>query len=169
MFGLFFGIVCLVLLFHTLRRAGYYGGYGYGLLGPHSGYGHYRRHGHPPWAWGRFRRARRRFALRWLFEELETTPGQEKAILSSLDNLRDQLENGRGELDAARNELAQAIGGDVLDEPALNAALARVEGFSSKMRSEIVRGVTEIHGALDGRQRRQIAELIADLRPFRRY
>ena len=168
MFGLFFGIVCLVLLFHTLRRASY-GGYGYGLLGPFSGHGHYRRHGHPPWVHGRFRRARRRFAMRWLFEELETTPGQEKAILSAVDNLRDQLENGRGELDAARNELAQAFGGDVLDEAALNGALARAEGFSSKMRSEVVRGVTEIHGALDGRQRRQIAELIADLRPFRRY
>jgi transposase len=167
MFGLFFGTLCLVALIFTLKR-GYWGGHpylaSYGGRGSFRGGGHF---GHPPWS--RARRARRRWAMRWLFEELETTPGQEKAILSSLDSFRDQLEAGRGELDAARNELAQAFGGDVLDETALNAAIGRLEGMASKMRSQLVASVTEIHASLDGRQRRQAAELIADLRPFRRY
>jgi uncharacterized membrane protein len=72
------------------------------------------------------------------------------------------MSGGRQELAAARKELAQALGGDVLDQNALNAALARVEGLFGKARVELNQALTDVHSALDGRQRKALAELIAD-------
>jgi hypothetical protein len=153
MFGLFIGTVCLIALFATLRRGRYqrYGGLGY--------HAHWRGYGHH-----HGRRGGRRMATRWLFEELDTTPGQEKAILKSIDNLRENLSGSRGELDLARKEVAEAIGGDVLEEPVLNAALNRVDGLIAKARAEVFIVLSETHAALDGNQRKALAELIAEFR-----
>jgi hypothetical protein len=154
MFGVLIGTVCLFALFGVLRRGRYhYFAHSYGARG-HSG--HYGR-------WGR-RRAGRRLALRWLFEELDTTPGQEKVILRSVETLRENLSGGRGELDLARKEVAEAIGGDVLDESVLTAALARVDGLLAKARSELFQALSDVHAALDGNQRKELAEMIADFR-----
>jgi hypothetical protein len=158
MFGLIIGTLCLVALFSTLRRGRYHHFHSHGW-----GRGHH--HGHSMWHRGRSRG--RRWAMRWLFEELDTTPGQEKAILKSLDTLRENLSGSRGELDLARKEVAEAIGGDVLEEPVLNAALGRVDGLLAKARSELFQVLTEVHTALDGNQRKALAEMIADFRGYR--
>jgi hypothetical protein len=158
MFGLIIGTLCLFALIATLRgrHHGYFVPYGY--------HRHWRGgyHGYADYPGGSGRRGSRRFAARWLFEQLDTTPGQEKAIMKSLETLQEQLATGRGELGAARKELAQALGGDVLDQSALTSALSKVEGLFDKARTELIHSLTEVHTALDGKQRKLLAELIAD-------
>ena len=93
MFGLIVGTVCLLALFATLRRRHYFrfvDYYGY-HWGHHHGRGRgtARHHGHghgllaSPWV-GRVGR-RRGNVLHFLFAELDTTPGQEKAIMLALE------------------------------------------------------------------------------------
>lgn len=161
MFGFIVGTLCLLGLIAALRRRhyGYYGMARYGC-GPGHGYGHGYgfRHGYG----GAYRGRGRWLATRWVFEQLDTTPGQEKAIRKTLDELRERLVSGRDDLQAARKEVAQAVGGDVLDETALKAASDRVEGLFDKTRSELGQALLEVHATLDGAQRKALAELIAE-------
>jgi Spy/CpxP family protein refolding chaperone len=92
---------------------------------------------------------------------LDTTPGQEKAILSAIDTLRTSISDGREELSTVRRDLAQAFASDTLDEQALSAALAKQEAFVNRARTEFVTAVRNVHEALDSRQRRQVSEWIA--------
>ena len=156
MFGVFFGTLCLVGLFATLKHRRH----GYAFGGP-FGLGRHSHYGHPPWA-ERFARERRRWWLRGLFERLDTTPGQEKVIMKGIDAVTDQMETGRRELRDVRRQVAQALGGDVLDEAVLSTALERVEDLMAKSKLELTHALTEIHAALDGEQRRELAELIAE-------
>src|SRR5262249_41371548 len=136
MFGLFVGTLCLLALIATVRRRrfanymfahGYGPGLGYGPFGWGGwrgygrgfghGHGFGRGHGH---GYGRGHHARR-----FLFEWLDTTPGQEKVIKQAADNVRQGMEGAFDELAAARKDLAVAIGGDVLDESAMRAAVDR--------------------------------------------
>jgi Spy/CpxP family protein refolding chaperone len=152
MFGFIFGTVCLFVLIGTLRR----GRRGYAWR--RGFYGHH--HGHE--YGGRRRAGRSRFATRWLFEQLDTTPGQEKAIVRTIDALRENMVQGRDELTHMRRDVAQAIGGDVLDQSALDAAAGRVEGMIAKAKSELTQALIEVHTTLDGRQRKELAELIVE-------
>jgi Spy/CpxP family protein refolding chaperone len=160
MFGFIFGTLCLIALFAALRRRRYarYGMARYGC-GPGHGRGYGYGYAYAPVP---HRRGGRWLATRWLFEHLDTTPGQEKAIRKTLDELRERLVSGRDELQTARKEVAQAVGGDVLDETALKAASDRVEGLFDKTRSELGQALLEVHAALDGPQRKALAEMIAD-------
>jgi Spy/CpxP family protein refolding chaperone len=164
MFGFVFGTICLIGLFATLRRRAMWS-YAYGM-----GYGGYRSafYGYPPWARHRHGHgygrgySPRSFWLRSVFEQLDTTPGQEKAIVKSIDGLTDHMASSRRELGEVRKEVAQALGGDVLDESVLTAALERVEDLIAKTKLELVQALTAIHASLDGKQRRELAELISD-------
>ena len=156
MFGVFFGTLCLVGLFATLKHRRH----GYAFGGP-FGFGRHSHYGRPPWA-ERFARERKRWWLRSLFERLDTTPGQEKLIMKGIDAVTDQMETGRRELRDVRRQVAQALGGDVLDEAVLGAALERVETLMAQSKLELTHALTEIHAALDGEQRRELAELIAE-------
>lgn len=160
MFGFFIGTVCLVLLFAHLRRRHYYAAYGpwgFGDHDSHHGFGrgfwHGGHHG--------FRGGMRRHLARRVLVHLDTTPGQEKAIRNAVETLRNNLMDGRSELSAVRRDVAQAFGGDVFDEQALNAAITKQEAFVTRARGEIITAMREVHEALDGRQRRQLAEWIA--------
>ena len=156
MFGVIFGTICLVALFATVRHRHY----GYALGAP-FGFRRHGHYGHPPWA-VRFARERRRWFLRSLFERLDTTPGQEKVIMKGIDALSMQMETGRRELRQVRRQVAQAVGSEVLDEAVLGAALERVEDLMAKTKLELTQALTEVHAALDGEQRRQLSELIAE-------
>lgn len=147
--------------FFAARRWHYAFGYGHGWhRGRRRGFGHDRG---GPWSlFQRFREARRRFFMRRLFEELDTTPGQERAIVRSVDTFTEHLEIGRDELRGARRQFAQALGGDVFDESALKGVLERVDDVVAKTKAELTRTLQEIHTNLDGRQRQQLAELIAE-------
>jgi Spy/CpxP family protein refolding chaperone len=168
MFGFVFGTVCLVALFATLRRRhmwGYAHGFGHGHH-HHHGFHGYRR---DPWMYrpGGFGGQRGRYWLRAVFEQMNTTPGQEKAIVKSIDMFAEHMASGRHELVEVRKQVAQALGGDELDESVLSAALDRVEDLIAKTKLDLVQTLTDIHASLDGKQRKELAELISDgmLRP----
>lgn len=164
MLGFVFGTVCLLVLVAKLRRRAHYG-YAYGMGRGACDAGAY--YGYPPWAgrmrgMGHGRHARMRLWLRGLFERLETTPGQEKAIMKSIHGLEERLVDGRGELREVRKQVAQALGGDELDETILSAALVRVEDLIAKTKLDLVQMLTDIHASLDGRQRKELAEIVAE-------
>jgi hypothetical protein len=173
MFGFIIGTLCLIALIGTLRRrryahfmfahghpfgwAGMHGDYGYAAYAPpprwggrgygHYGYGHHGRGHH-------FGRA--------LLEHLDTTPGQEKAIQQAVNAVREHLSGTRDELKAVRKDLAAALGGDVLDPAALDTALGRGEAVVQSVARELATALASVHAALDGEQRKRLAELIAE-------
>jgi Spy/CpxP family protein refolding chaperone len=162
MFGLIFGMVCLFALIHTLRHHyGFAWGYGYG------GRGRGRCGGGPPWSRasggaGRgFREGRQRWFLRRLFEQLDTTPGQEKVIVKHVDSWMDNVATGRRELTDVRRQVAQALQGEALDEASLNAALEKVDDMLAKTKLELTQALSEIHASLDPHQRRELADLLS--------
>jgi hypothetical protein len=152
MFGIFFGILCLVAFVAVWRgrfRRGCHGGYGYGR---HFGRG------------GRFMRGGY-FGLYRLFEELDTSPGQEKAIRSALDELRQSLAALRPRLKETRHSLAAAFASDAFDaDAALHALDGPLQG-ASEGRGAVVSAVAKIHEALDVDQRRRLARFVEAL-PF---
>lgn len=159
---LFFIAAC-ALGFFAARRWHDLFGYGPGWhRGRHRGLRSYRHRGGPWSLFQHLREARRRFLMRRLFEELDTTPGQERAIAQSVDTFTDQLAIGRDDLRSARRQFAQALAGDVFDDSALNAVFVRVDEVAAKAKTDLTRALQEIHSSLDGRQRQQLAELIAD-------
>ncbi|HWL86214.1 MAG TPA: periplasmic heavy metal sensor [Polyangiaceae bacterium] len=171
------------------------GGYGGGApgFGFHGHHGDYRDRSHDgdgdtyergggadwggspgPRGWGRWGgwagQHGRRFFLRGLFERLDTTPGQEKAILAALDDLQAASKNVKDELRGARSEVASAMRGASFDEVALGGATARVEHGIDTMRRAGIDAFAKIHEALDERQRNQLADwLERGPRGFGRY
>jgi Spy/CpxP family protein refolding chaperone len=165
MLGLVLGTLCLIALIATLRRRhhrllfahGHTGGHGH-WRGPYAGFGY----GQPWLGYGRGSRGGRRGGFaRAFFERLDTTPGQEKAIGQALDTVREQMRGARDELSAARKSLATAIGGDVIDGAALDAALGQQKSLVDKLGQSVTQALLSVHEALDGEQRKRLAELIA--------
>lgn len=150
MFGIFFGILCLVAFVAVWRgrfRRGCHGGYGYG-----------RRFGRG----GRFMRGGY-FGLYRLFEELDTSPGQEKAIRSALDELRQSLMALRPRLKETRHSVAAAFANDAFDADAVSRALDAPLEDVSQGRGALVSAVAKIHEALDSDQRRRLARFVEAL------
>jgi hypothetical protein len=149
MVGLIVGTLCLFALIATVRRRRYYA---------------YRGHYHPRWGgYGRQRMGGRvRNPLHLLFARLDTTPGQEKAIVRALETLRERMAETRKELDAVSRELAVLIGGAVLDESGLDTVKARADALFGRFSADFRNLLALVHDALDEGQRRRFAELIND-------
>lgn len=151
MFGLILGMVCLFALVATLRHQyGFAWGCGYGGR-------NYGRFGGPPWA----ARHGQRWFLRRIFQQLDTTPGQEKVIVKHVDSWMDNVATGRRELTDVRRQVAQALRGEALDEASLQAALEKVDDLLAKTKLELTQALIEIHGSLDTEQRRELADLLS--------
>jgi hypothetical protein len=103
----------------------------------------------------------RRWFLRGLFERLETTPGQEKAILAALDRLRDERRQVWGELRESRAAVARVIEGGLVDDAALEETFARHDRVLARVRVSFVEAMKTVTEALDERQRKELASLIA--------
>ncbi|MFO0696932.1 MAG: Spy/CpxP family protein refolding chaperone [Polyangiales bacterium] len=159
MIGFVIGTVCLVMLVATVRRrhayhafahAGFGGPCGPGAMGPRPrGFG-------GPWAFGGGPRG----MLRAVFASLETTPGQEKAIVAEAEKCRDAMREGRKELRESREDIARAVGGDVFDEVALAAAYAKHDAAIGRMREAGTAALAKVHEVLDAEQRKKLAETL---------
>jgi Spy/CpxP family protein refolding chaperone len=147
MFGWIVGTVCLVALIATVKRHRY-GRFGY----PHHFVGHYAPR----------RGFRGRGIMRGLFLQLETTPGQENAIVAALDEAFERLRGLKGELAGTRRELGALVGSQSLDRAALEALLARQRSNMDAATGELVRTLERIHEVLDDAQRRELGALIAE-------
>jgi Spy/CpxP family protein refolding chaperone len=142
MFGIIIGTACAVGLFSRARRrmrarCGY-GGYGYG---GRRGFG-------------------RTWLVRSLFERLDTTPGQEKAIMSALDELRENRAALREEMEQSRSDLARAVRGGLVDDATLEESFARHDRLLARLRVSFVEATKRATEALDERQRKMLGDLL---------
>ena len=152
MFGFIVGTACLIGLIKVLRAGhGWGGGCGY-----HRGMG-YGPGGHHHRGWGAGRGFGRRWALRWLFERLETMPGQERAILQALDCLSESRAMVRDELKQTRIDVARAIESGLIEDATLEETFARHDRALAQLRVSIVEALKTSTEALDERQRRELA------------
>jgi Spy/CpxP family protein refolding chaperone len=138
MFGFVFGTLCLVAFFSVLR---------------HRGWGHHGCHGR---GFGRHGR----FGLYRAFQELDTSPGQEKAIRAAVGELRQSLVELRPQLDAARSQVAGALRGDRFDAASVEASLERHTADLARHGAALSNALGKVHEALDPDQRRRLARLI---------
>lgn len=148
MLGIFFGIVCIVAFIGVWRgrfRRGCHG-YGYGRRFGGRGFG---RGGYS----GLYR----------LFEELDTSPGQEKAIRSALNELRQTFAALRPRLEDTRHGVALALVSDAFDAGALEQALEAPIVDASRSRGAVASTLGKIHEALDADQRRRLARFVESM------
>ncbi len=146
MIGIIIGAACAAGLFSVARRArryhhGTYGGCGYDS-GPRRGFG------------------RGGWLVRSLFERLDTTPGQEKAIMGALEELRENRAAVREELDQTRDDFARAVRGGVVDDTALEESFARHDRLLARLRVSLVEAVRKATEALDERQRKMLGDIL---------
>ena len=136
MFGFIFGTACLAGLLYTLRR---------GRWHPHGGRG-------GRWSW--------RGRMRWLFERLDTSPGQEKVLVQAADDLTEAFEKMRDEMSAARAAMARSLRGESFDAAALREMDARHDELIDNLRKTVRTSMSKIHEALDPKQRRELADML---------
>ena len=155
MFGFIVGTLCLIGLVKVLRRSHGYGCGGYGHHGQWHGCGPgFGSGGHGTHGMGR------RWALRWLFERLETMPGQERAILQALDRLTENRALFRDELRQSRADVARAIEGGLIEDGTLEETFARHDRLVAQVRVSIVEALKQITEVLDERQRKELAAIL---------
>lgn len=119
----------------------------------HGGGGHHwRRH----YGRGGFRA----YMLRDLFERIDASPAQERAIIAELEKLQERARDTRFGVRDARGDLAAAMRGPVLDDAALGAVLGRVDHATATLRGSAIEALRNIHALLDDKQRTELAELI---------
>jgi hypothetical protein len=116
--------------------------------------------GHGRWNRGGRRGFRGRWMFRWLFERLETTPGQEKVILESVEQVRDAVLKARSEVRSFGPDVAKALRGEKLDHEQLKQAFLRQDAELDEIRRALLVSLEKIHEALDESQRKELAELI---------
>lgn len=165
MFGFIFGTLCLLAFIAVWRRRRWYGrgfrpGWGPGW-GPGCGHGYGYRYGY-----GEGRRGwPQRFGLYRVFEELDTSPGQEKAIKSALGELRGGFDALRPQLVEARQSLSAALTSEPFDPAALEQNLQGRLAEVSNVSPALVSTLAKIHDALDADQRKRLARLL-DALPY---
>jgi heavy-metal resistance protein len=135
MLGFVFGTLCLVGFVGVLR---------------HRGLGRFGHHGR------RFGRS----GLYRLFQELDTSPGQEKAIRGAVLELRRSLGELRPRFDAARSQVANALRGDSFDALGVEASLEGQTRELGRAGSALTATLAKVHEALDPDQRRRLARFV---------
>jgi hypothetical protein len=98
--------------------------------------------------------------IRWLFEDLETTPGQERSIHEALGSFREKAREAKATFGESLDHVASAISGDELDHEAVGEAWVRQDAAIDGLRLALVEALGQIHETLDGAQRERLAELI---------
>jgi uncharacterized membrane protein len=144
MFGFVVGTLCLVGFVSVYRRRGWW------------------RHGFHGWHAGRPGRFGRRggWALYRAFEELDTSPGQEKAIRSALGEFKSSLDELRPDLRAVRRQVAQSLTAESFDGPEFEASLDRQVQAFGRVGPVVARTLGQVHEALDPDQRRRLARFL---------
>jgi hypothetical protein len=148
MLGIIIGTLCLFAFIGVWR--GRFGRRHGGCYG--RGFGAGGRH-----ARGRY------FGLYRLFEELDTSPGQEKAIRSAVAELRGSLGELRPSLKEARGSVAAAIASEAFDGAAVERSLDAQLGAVSRVGQALSVAIGKVHEALDADQRRRLARFIDSL------
>ena len=149
MFGFLIGFASLVGLIAVLKRGR---GCGRGWHGGH----HHHRHG---WRGGH-RGGGRRGWLRFLFQKLDTTPGQEKEIAAAVDGFVEQARELKREGKTSRDDVAKLLRTESLDEVTLGELFGRHDERLRELHKAFADALGRIHQSLDPEQRARLAELI---------
>lgn len=151
MFGFLIGFLCLALLIGVLRGS---------RRGCGHGHGHGRGRGwHGGGGWGRGRGGPSRY-LGFVFDRLETTPGQEKEIRAAVDTLFEKAGDLRREGDASRGDLAKLLRTESLDETILGELFARHDERLRELQKAFADALGKVHQSLDPEQRNRLAALL---------
>jgi hypothetical protein len=98
--------------------------------------------------------------MRWLFERLDTSPGQEKVLVQAADDLTEAVAKMRDELSATRAAIARSLRGESFDAAALRELDARHDELIDNLRKTLRTSLSKTHEALDAKQRRELADLL---------
>jgi uncharacterized membrane protein len=98
--------------------------------------------------------------LRFLFERLETSPGQERVIVEAVEEMWTAARQARGEAQSTRQELAQLLRGDRFDESLMGGMFARHDDTLRNLRLAATGALAKVHEALDPRQRAVLADYL---------
>ncbi len=161
MFGFLIGSACIVGLSMMAARGrayGKYGGCGHHGFGRHGfghhGFGHHRGFGARMGGFGR------RMLYR-ILDRLDTSPGQEKAIIGALDDLRETARNARRDLPDVRGRIADAMRAEAFDDQAFTAIFDEPLTRLTNLRDELTKTAGIIHETLTPKQRERLSDLIA--------
>ena len=136
------GALCLGGFIALARRRHYGYGYGHGHGGCHRGFGPFHRG---------------RSFLYSAFERLDTTPGQEKAIVAALDDFRDSARAIKNRVKDSRGEIAEALRQDQFEPERVERLVARHGEELNQLASVGAKTLARIHEALDPEQRKRVA------------
>jgi hypothetical protein len=98
--------------------------------------------------------------MRWIFERLQTTPGQERAVVGALDQLRSNRTLVENELQQTRQDIAQAVRSGLVDDSALDETFARHDRLLAQLRVSFVEAAKTVVEALDERQRAELGAML---------
>jgi hypothetical protein len=99
--------------------------------------------------------------LRWLFERLETMPGQERVIVQALERLSENRALVHEELKQTRADVARAVEGGLVDDSTLDETFARHDRLQAQLRVAAVEALKTVTETLDERQRKVLASLLS--------
>ena len=163
MFGFVFGTMCAVALvatagFHGRARRRY--GHGRGRCGS---YGRYDDGDRGP---GRRRRQRRRGARAAVFAEmlkrrLDVDEDQALVVDHAVRDVKDAVKELGEAMADARQEVAETLRAEVVDDAALDAVFQRGDEAVARARRHVVSAVKQVHAVLDEEQRDQVADALA--------
>ncbi len=97
---------------------------------------------------------------RRLARRIDATPEQERLLLEEMDAVRLALREARMGFLASREDLARALEADEVDASSLESMGARELARLDAVRRRATEALARVHAALDGRQRRALAELL---------
>lgn len=169
MFGFILGTVCLVALGARFakRRFGYghdchagsgsHGWHGRGW--GHHGHGHHGDEQRGGLGGGRFSRR----AQRWLFRQLQTTPGQETVIGEAFTEVTRAMDGLRDEAKKTREDIATAMRAEPFDQATLDSAFARQNVQVQETQRVFGESLAKVHEVLDAAQRKQLVGLLERL------
>jgi Spy/CpxP family protein refolding chaperone len=155
MIGFILGTACLIglIAIWTRHRHGYYA-----FAEGRHGYHRHRAGDERGFGWRG--RGRGGMALYRLFDRLDTTPGQEKAIKNALEEAREQLAMVRQPLEELRSDLGEAMQQDAFDRAQVEALFTRGEGRLKEARASVIEALERVHAALEPEQRKQLGKLV---------
>jgi len=153
MCGFLIGALALLAIAKLFRFARYGCGGGGCGGGGYGGWGGGWRHRH-------HRGGRGNGWLRWLFEDLETTPSQERNIKESIDSLRDHVRESKDAFKKSVDDLAEALKGDDFDHEKVGEAWVKQDKALETIRLAAIEELGKIHETLDTAQRSRLADLI---------
>ncbi len=113
------------------------------------------------WKGGRrWQGGRRRWALRRLYQHLDTTPGQEKVIEGAVDEVERVTRRARGAFVTSGADFAQAFRGEHFDGAKLDERFTAQQTAIDEVKRAVREALQATHEALTPQQRARAADLM---------